>query len=82
MIAAENLESLYSVSLLLWLGNLSLHAVSNMYFIIEWMIVKKWDEYTWPLVSCLFVWLLAFLFQLFLLHIACDFASSQVKLFC
>ncbi|KYN35869.1 hypothetical protein ALC56_09660 [Trachymyrmex septentrionalis] len=82
MVAAEDLESLYSLSLLFWLCNLCLHTVSNVYFIIEWMIVKKWDVQSWPLVLCMCTWLLAFLFQLLLLHIACHFASSQVKLFC
>lgn len=82
MIAGENLESLYSWSLLLWLSNLCLHIVSNIYFIIKWMIVKHRDVEAWPLVSCLSCWLLAFFFQLLLLHIACDFASSQVKLSC
>lgn len=82
MIAGENLESMYSWSLLFWLSSLSLHIVSNVYFIIQWMIVKHWDMDSWPLASCLCCWLLAFFFQLFLLHIACDFASSQVKLFC
>ncbi|XP_012056840.1 PREDICTED: uncharacterized protein LOC105619936 [Atta cephalotes] len=79
MVAAESLESLYSLSLLFWLCNLCLHTVSNIYFIIEWMIVKKWDVQSWPLVLCMCTWLLAFLFQLLLLLIACHFASSQAN---
>lgn len=79
MLAAENLESLYSWSLLLWLGNLSAHTVSNIYFIIEWILIASWEMIAWPLVRCLSVWVLAFLIQLLLLHIACDFASSQVR---
>ncbi|XP_011879612.1 PREDICTED: uncharacterized protein LOC105568507 isoform X2 [Vollenhovia emeryi] len=79
MITAENLESLYSWSLLFWLSSLSVHTVSNIYFIIEWMLVKKWEVQSWPLISCLSIWLLAFLLQLLLLHAACDFASSQAN---
>ncbi|XP_018318078.1 uncharacterized protein [Mycetomoellerius zeteki] len=79
MIAAEDLESLYSLSLLFWLCNLCLHIVSNVYFIIIWMLEKKWDVESWPLVFCMCTWLLAFLFQLLLLHIACHFASSQAN---
>ncbi|XP_011688051.1 PREDICTED: uncharacterized protein LOC105450095 [Wasmannia auropunctata] len=79
MIAGEDLESLYSLSLLFWLGHLSLHTVSNIYFVITWMLVKQWDVESWPLVSCFCNWLLAYLFQLLLLHIACDFASSQAN---
>lgn len=80
MLIAENLESLYSWSLLFWLGNLSLHTVTNVYFIIESILVPSWEMVAWPLICCLSAWLVAFLFQLLLLHIACHFASSQVKL--
>ncbi|XP_014476666.1 PREDICTED: uncharacterized protein LOC106745510 [Dinoponera quadriceps] len=79
MLAAENLESLYSWSLLLWLCNLSVHAVSNVYFIIEWVLMTSWETVTWPLIYCMSAWLLAVLIQLLLLHIACDFASSQAN---
>ncbi|XP_028048525.1 uncharacterized protein LOC105833673 isoform X2 [Monomorium pharaonis] len=79
MIAAENLESLYSWSLFLWLANLTLHAVSNLYFVIQWLLVKPWEVQSWPLVFCFSSWLLVFLVQLFLIHIACDFVSSQAS---
>ncbi|XP_070523339.1 putative gustatory receptor 28a [Cardiocondyla obscurior] len=79
MIAGESLESLYSWSLLFWLGSLSLHTISNIYFIIEWMIVKEWKTESWPLIGCLCLWLVAFIVQMILLHIACDFASSQAN---
>ncbi|RLU21153.1 ObirGr5 [Ooceraea biroi] len=76
MVAAENLESLYSWSLLFWLGNLSLHIVSNLYFIIMWIFLES--KVGLP-IHCLSIWLLAFLFELLLLHIACNFASSQAS---
>ncbi|XP_072765701.1 uncharacterized protein [Anoplolepis gracilipes] len=79
MIAAENLESMYSWSLLFWLGNLGLHTVSNMYFLIVWLTQNAWEGISWPLVICLATWLLACLFQLILLHIACHYASSQAN---
>ncbi|XP_025270150.1 uncharacterized protein LOC105258691 isoform X2 [Camponotus floridanus] len=79
MIAAENLESLCSWSLLFWLANLGLHTVSDIYFIIVWTLMNPWDKISWSLVYCLSAWLTAFLFQLVLLHIACHYACSQVK---
>ncbi|XP_039311422.1 uncharacterized protein LOC105196034 [Solenopsis invicta] len=81
MITAENLESLYSWSLLFWLGNLTLHTISNIYFIIQWIIIKQWNVISWGLVSCLSLWSLAFFIQLLLLHVACDFASFQANCF-
>ncbi|XP_024882839.1 uncharacterized protein LOC112461728, partial [Temnothorax curvispinosus] len=75
MIAAENLDSLYSWSLLFWLINLSLLIISIIYFIIQYLLMKQWKVQMWSMISLLFAWLLAFLFQLLLLHIACDFAS-------
>ncbi|XP_071560319.1 uncharacterized protein [Temnothorax nylanderi] len=79
MIAAENLDSLYSWSLLFWLASLSLHTIGNMYFVIQYLLMKQWEMQMWSLISCLSAWLLAFLFQLLLLHIACDFASAQAN---
>ncbi|GAB1866431.1 Gustatory receptor [Camponotus japonicus] len=79
MIAAENLESLYSWSLLFWLGNLGLHTVSNIYFIIDWTLMNPWNKVTWSSVYCLSGWLMAVLFQLLLLHIACHYACSQAN---
>ncbi|XP_029157460.1 uncharacterized protein LOC114929910 [Nylanderia fulva] len=78
MIAAENLESIYSWSLLFWLANLCLHTVSNVYFIIVWMIMRP-NETQIALVWCLSAWVLAYLSQLLLLHIACHYTSSQAN---
>ncbi|KAL6439781.1 hypothetical protein ACFW04_004071 [Cataglyphis niger] len=84
MTAAENLESMYSWSLLFWLGNLGIHIVSNMFYIIVWMfknakVLSPEGPVSFGLVFCLSAWLLAFLFQLVLLHIACHYASSQAN---
>ncbi|XP_032666717.1 putative gustatory receptor 2a [Odontomachus brunneus] len=79
MLTAEDLESLYSWSLLFWLGNLGLHIVTNVYFIINWIRVTIWEMAIWPLTRCICTWLLAFFIQLLLLHIVCDFASSQAN---
>ncbi|XP_071560318.1 uncharacterized protein [Temnothorax nylanderi] len=79
MIAAENLDSLYSWSLLFWLINLSLLIISILYYVIQYLLMKQWKVQMWSMISCLFAWLLAFLFQLLLLHIACDFASAQAN---
>ncbi|XP_050455386.1 uncharacterized protein LOC126853579 [Cataglyphis hispanica] len=81
MVAAENLESIYSWSLLFWLGNLGLHIVSNIFHIVVWILESGHEEtrkpISWPLVYCF--WVLAFLLQLLLLHIACHYASSQAN---
>ncbi|XP_072758517.1 uncharacterized protein [Anoplolepis gracilipes] len=79
MTAAENLESMYSWSLLFWLGNLGLHIVSGIYFIIVGIFTKLWEKVAWSLVLCVSAWLLAFLFQILLLHFACHYASSQAN---
>ncbi|KAM0736109.1 hypothetical protein ACS0PU_010070 [Formica fusca] len=84
MIAAENLNSIYSWSLLLWLGNLGIHIISNILYIIVWIFkngnaLRPWEPVSWPLVYCMSIWLLAFLFQLLLLHIACHYTSSQAN---
>ncbi|XP_020288308.1 uncharacterized protein LOC109856935 [Pseudomyrmex gracilis] len=79
MIAAENFESLYSWSLLLWLANLCLHAVSNIYFIITWLLIQSWKDIFLPLIYCLGTWLVSFIYQLLLLSAACDYASSQAN---
>ncbi|KAG7208265.1 hypothetical protein KM043_014511 [Ampulex compressa] len=79
MIAAESLGSLYSWSLLFWLGNLSMHSVSNMYFVIDRTLLTSWEYITWPLTFCLCSWLMVFVSQLLVIHIACHFASTQAN---
>lgn len=78
MIAGESLNSLYTSSLLLWLANLSIHSVSNLYFIIG-RFLSSWNGIEWPLFICLFFWLMMFISQLFVIHIACDFTTSQAN---
>lgn len=77
--AGERLVSLYRWSLLLWLGNLSMHCVSNMYYMTDW-ILDLWKDYAIavPLILCLGSWMIAFVSQVLLIHIACDFTSKQV----
>ncbi|XP_050458974.1 uncharacterized protein LOC126855398 isoform X2 [Cataglyphis hispanica] len=84
MIAAESLASMYSLSLLLWFANLGLHTVSNLFFIIKWVLenghdLYPWGSTSWSLICCLGSWLLAFFLQLLLLHIVCHYASFQAN---
>ncbi|KAI4501177.1 hypothetical protein M0802_003550 [Mischocyttarus mexicanus] len=76
MIAGENLNALYTWAILLWLANLSVHGVSDLYFIID-RILNSWDDIHWPSIACLGSWSLAALSQLLILHISCDYASTQ-----
>ncbi|XP_076674693.1 uncharacterized protein LOC143372434 [Andrena cerasifolii] len=79
MLIAEYLNVFSSWSLLFWLGNLSVHSVSNLYFIIDWVILKPWTVITWPLVLNMFAWLLAFIAQLLILHISCDYTITEAN---
>lgn len=79
MLASEKLNSLHYWSLLLWLLNLSIHAVSGMYFFIDWLI-KDIGSTDRSLYYCLVGWLFVHLMQLVLLHSSCDFASTEVHI--
>lgn len=80
MLSSETLGSLYSWSLLFWLGNLSIHSVSNLYFIIDWVILTPWTNIAWPLIINMWCWLIGFITQLLALHIACDYTINEVIL--
>lgn len=77
MIASERLNDLYSWSLLLWLGNLCLHIVSGLYFIMTRLM--SWNIYEWRVISCLIAWLASFLGQLTLLTFTCDFTAFEAS---
>ncbi|KAI4483268.1 hypothetical protein M0804_008323 [Polistes exclamans] len=76
MIDGENLNALFTWAILLWLANLSIHSVSDLYFIID-RILNTWDDLHFPSVACLGSWFLAITSQLLILHISCDYASTQ-----
>lgn len=80
MLIAEHLNAFSSWSLLFWLGNLSVHSVSNLYFIIDLVVLKPWTPLTGPFVFNMFAWLLAFIGQLLILHIGCDYTITEVRL--
>ncbi|XP_031775904.1 putative gustatory receptor 2a [Apis florea] len=79
MLSSETLGSLYSWSLLFWLGNLSIHSVSNLYFIIDWVILTPWTNIAWPLIFNMWCWLIGFITQLLALHIACDYTINEAN---
>lgn len=79
MIIGENLNTLYTWEILLWLANLSIHSVSDLYFIID-KVLNDWDNLHWPSICCLASWSLVFVAQLIILHISCDYVSTQVNL--
>lgn len=76
IIASRKLNSIYSWSLLLWLFNVSSHTVSNTYFIITAFMDHDFEML---IQLCLAGWFLAYVTQLVVLHVACDFACTQVK---
>ncbi|XP_054007385.1 uncharacterized protein LOC128891697 isoform X1 [Hylaeus anthracinus] len=79
MLTAELLNSIYSWSLFFWLGNLSVHSVSNLYFIIDWVILSPWSKIPWRMICNMWFWLVAFITQLVALHIGCDYASTEAN---
>ncbi|KAL2727985.1 putative gustatory receptor 28a [Vespula maculifrons] len=78
MIVGENLNTLYTWEILLWLANLSIHSVSDLYFIID-KVLNDWDNLHWPSICCLASWSLVFVAQLIILHISCDYVSTQAN---
>lgn len=79
MTAGENLSALYAWIILLWLTNLSVHSVSDLYFIID-RVLNDNEILHWPSVGCLASWFLASVTQLVILHVSCDYASTEVNL--
>ncbi|XP_047351148.1 putative gustatory receptor 28a [Vespa velutina] len=78
MTAGENLSALYMWLILLWLANLSVHSVSDLYFIID-KVLNNNENLHWPSVSCLASWFLVFVTQLLILHISCGYVSSEAN---
>lgn len=65
----EELASMYSWSIILWLANLCLHIVSDLY-------LTKYR--TLEALFCLISWMVNFFWQLWLLISSCHFASDEV----
>lgn len=78
MIFGESLGSLYSWSLFFWLGNLSIHIISNLYLIIDWIIATNGYNLSWPLIFNMSSWLVGYVGQLLALHIVCDYTITEV----
>ncbi|XP_076280700.1 uncharacterized protein LOC143209214 [Lasioglossum baleicum] len=79
MSVAEELASLYSWSLLFWLFNLSVHSVSNLYFIFEWMISSLSSE-AWRLILNMSIWLTGFCMQILAITASCDYTITEANL--
>ncbi|XP_017789325.1 PREDICTED: putative gustatory receptor 2a [Habropoda laboriosa] len=79
MLSSEELASLYSWSLLFWLGNLSVHSVSNLYFIIDWLILMPWTNIAWLRVFNMWSWEVGFISQLLVIYIACDYTITEAN---
>lgn len=78
MVIAENLNIAFSWSIIFWIGNLCLHSVSDIYFVMAWIS----DEHIyWKLINCLLAWIFLFISQIILLCYSCHYTSSQVCLF-
>ncbi|KAJ8680860.1 hypothetical protein QAD02_016647 [Eretmocerus hayati] len=69
----------YSCSLLMFIFNLFLHTVCNMYFFVYWLIVNPDYLTNAKVMSCEFVWLVMFVVQLMALYSVCDFASEEAN---
>lgn len=67
---AENLQSIYSWSLIFWFGNLTLHTISGFYRV---NVAKKSR-----MIYRVALWLTNFIWQLWLLTSSCHFASKEV----
>ncbi|NP_001177425.1 gustatory receptor 6 [Nasonia vitripennis] len=76
---SEELGNIYSFSLFLYLLNLFCHAVSNMYFFTIWTILDPGYLKNPKIVFCLFSWLLIYLVQMLLIHVACHFTSLEAN---
>ncbi|KAK0094586.1 hypothetical protein PV326_010516 [Microctonus aethiopoides] len=75
MVIAENLNTVFSWSIMFWIGNLCLHSVSDIYFVMAWIS----DEHIyWKLINCLLAWILLFISQIILLCYSCHYTSSQL----
>ncbi|CAL7947956.1 unnamed protein product [Xylocopa violacea] len=79
MLSSEAFGALYSWSLLFWLGNLSMHSVSNLYFIIDRTLLTPWSKTTYPLIFNMWSWLIAFATQLLAIHVSCDYAITEAN---
>ncbi|KAF7989426.1 hypothetical protein HCN44_008100 [Aphidius gifuensis] len=75
MTSGEQLEFIYSWSLILWLGNLTLHIVSDLYFLSDGILEVN---ISYSLMSCLLAWLSTFIWQIILLNWACHTASHEI----
>ncbi|KAK9310687.1 hypothetical protein QLX08_000017 [Tetragonisca angustula] len=78
MLLSEALGSIYSWSLFFWLANLSIHTISNLYFIIDWVILN-WSSIGWLLMFNMWCWLVGFAMQFLALHIACDYTTTEAN---
>lgn len=77
MTTSERYISLNSLLLFFWLFNLAGHSVSNSYYLLQWCSSTKLDIPIY-IVWCLMSWFVAYMAQLAVLHIACNFAANQV----
>ncbi|XP_003490866.3 uncharacterized protein LOC100746938 [Bombus impatiens] len=79
MVSGESLGSLYSWSLFFWLGNLSVHIISNLYLIIDWIIVTNAYSLPWPVIFNTSSWLSGYMGQLLALHLVCDYTITEAN---
>ncbi|XP_050471877.1 uncharacterized protein LOC126864507 [Bombus huntii] len=79
MVSGESLGSLYSWSLFFWLGNLSVHIISNLYLIIDWIIVTNAYSLSWPVIFNTSSWLSGYMGQLLALHLVCDYTITEAN---
>lgn len=77
MVISESLNLIHSWPMMLWLINLCLHSVSDMYFVISFILDQEDMIFRWDFV-CLVTWIMAFISQLVMLNYACHSTSYKV----
>ena len=77
MLASDKLNTLNAWPLLLWIFNLSIHAVSSMYLFIQFVINNT--DIGISVYLCLIAWIFSYKIQLMILTSACHFASLEVQ---
>lgn len=74
MTAGENLESMYSWSMIIWLENLIALAVHYLYGLLKSFYMPLKTE----IFNSIFTWGIILIWQILLLTISCDFVSTEV----
>lgn len=81
LLIGETFRDLYSWPLMIWISNLCLHSVSNLYFLFDWIIDSASGEDSIQVATtlCILIWIVVYLSQIVLLQYSCEFTAHQVR---